>query len=316
MKNNLLIGVVTSFVLVSNVYAANKTHITDSIGEGNSQASISISTGNLKATGNLVLGGSTIPVDIKNVGFSVGAAYTFGITDRLDFGISFPLSNTKTIVADYAFGTNSYTNTNRYEGQGDPSVGANYLILDKKQDRVSWNIKGKFSPSVAASDAGVTEVKTNGSVTTSGTATKSGKGYTTTSISSALSIPTGAGDLFLAVTYSEFGEKIKSGVKSKNGSDTSIMLGIESLVSDRTTLTPYGRYILTASGYDGTSNSSASSSFDVGLALTNDISKNLSIGILAEYNVINEVAVNYANGDKFSFKGNGYTLNLTTMFFF
>lgn len=316
MNKIVLLGVAACFALANNSYAANKTHMTDALGAGNSRMDISFSTGNLKTTGKFLSAGTTVSMDGKITGYGIDALYAFGITDRLDIGIIFPLSQNTSVVLDYVIGANSYSATDKYEGQSDPSIGAQYLVLDKQQDRVSWNVYSKFSPAAAASDQGITEIKTNGSVTTAGTTSKSGNGYTTVSAGSTLSIPTGAGDIFLGAMYSDFGEKSTSGVKSKNGSRTDIEFGIESMLGDRTTLTPYVRYTMRSSGYNGTNNSPASSAFDIGLGLTNDVSKNLSVGILAEYNVLNERVVNYANGDKFSYTANGYTLNLTTMFFF
>ena len=128
----ILLGAIASFALVNNVYAANNTHVTDTLGAGNSRMDISygIASGNLPGT-YVFAGGPSISDDLKVSTSRFAAAFYLGVTDRLDVGIFLPLiENTKITETLTGFGMTE-TLTYKNEGQGDMVIGARYLILDK-----------------------------------------------------------------------------------------------------------------------------------------------------------------------------------------
>jgi hypothetical protein len=57
-------------------------------------------------------------------------------------------------------------------------------------------------------------------------------------------------------------------------------------------------------------------SLDLGVDIINDISKNVSVSVTAEYNSVSNVTVNYSSGNTLSWSGTGYSLGLRGMFFF
>lgn len=316
--NQSLLGLIVCFALANNAFAANKTHVTDTLGAGNSRVDISYGISSVNMPGTYAVnGGSSFSIDSKGFTNRLSAAYLFGITDRLDMGIFLPLSENMTTTMEYTVGTNQYTGTSIYEGQGDVVIGAQYLILDKQQDRVSWNMFASFSPSSAPSDDGTTEVKINGVVTTAGKAGKSGNGYTTTTIGSTLSIPAGDMDVYLSGEFKNYGDKTDAGVTYKKGGSSSLSVGVESMVGEKVTLTPYARLNMdAASSYSDGTDVAASNGYDLGILVTSDISKSVSVQVGAEYQVVNDSTVTYSSGDKFSISGNGYGLSLAAMFFF
>ena len=186
-----------------------------------------------------------------------------------------------------------------------------------QQDKLSWNLSGTISPSTAPPDKGAAEIMTNGVVTTAGKTGQSGNGYMAATIASTLSIPIGAADIFLSGQFDKYGSVTTGSVTYQKGSSTSLSAGAESLLSEKITLTPYARLrINAASSYSIGTNIAANNDFDLGMSITNDISNSTSVRIGAEYNVVNDYAVTYANGNKLSFSGKGYTFTLSSMFFF
>lgn len=318
--NRFLLGALASYAMVNNVYAANKTHITDTLGAGNSRMDISYEVVSLNLPGTVVYAGGTsptLPVDFKASGSRLSAAYLLGVTDRLDVGIFIPFSESLKYTQDYTIGANKYNETSKYEGQGDVIFAAQYQVLDKQQDRASLNLLGAISPSTAPSDQGTTEVVTNGTVTTTGKTGESGNGYKTITVAATLSVPTGAADVFVRAQFDNYGERTKAGVTYKRGSRTSFLVGIENMVNEKITITPYANLDLnSASSYSSGTNIASNNSYDLGIKVTNDLSKNVSVRVGAEYNVVDGQAITYSNGSKFYFSGKGYTFGLTTMFFF
>lgn len=316
MNKKILLGIAACFVFANQASAANKTHVTDTLGAGNSSMEISYAVQTLNLPGTYVFAnGASINMDIKATQNQLAVAYYLGVTEQLDMGIFLPLSASSNVTSDYTNGAR-YNEVSRTEGQGDVSFGARLLLLDKHKDRMSWNIVGVISPATAPSDDPTTQVTTNGVVTTAGKNGQSGAGYMTTSLASTVSIPTGAGDVYLAFRYDNNGEKTSAGVVSKTGSFTTFTAGIENMVGDRITITPYAQYLTQAAGYHGTTVYAANSRYNFGLNVTNDISKNVSVTVGAAYNVRGDLPVTYAGGDKLNFSGNGYTFTASTMLFF
>ncbi len=165
----ILLGAIVGFALANNVYAANKTHVTDTLGSGNSRVDISYAFVSASLPGTYVFaGGSSFSMDSKISTSRLTAAYYLGVTERLDVGIFLPFSENSKYTQDYTIGANKYNETSKEEGQGDVVFGARYLLLDKQQDKISWNVLGSISPSTAPSDPSSSEVVTNGTVTQAG----------------------------------------------------------------------------------------------------------------------------------------------------
>lgn len=299
-----------------NSYAANKTHVNDMQGAGNSQVEVTLSSGATNTPGKYTFAsGSAISMDRRTSGSTVSAGYIFGITDRIDIGLLIPVSQSLTVNRDYVNG-NRYNETTKYEGQGNMAIGLKYLILDKQKDQMSWTVQGIIQPSYASSEAATTEVQTNGVVTTAGKTGTSGNSYTTTALKTTLSVPVTSGDLFVGVGYTSYGEGNLSGTVFKNGTNTSVTLGIETMANDRVTVTPYVKYSMTASGYGGTTTISNYTEYLFGVSVTNDVNKSLSLKIGAEYTALNDLTYTYSNSDKVTYSGNGANLNLSALIFF
>lgn len=314
----ILLGVIASFALVNNVYAANKTHVTDTLGAGNSRVNVSYDFGGANLPGTVTLAdGTSISVDGKISASRLAADFYLGVTDRLDVGIFLPfIENTKITQTLTDFGVTE-TLTYKNEGQGDIVISARYLILNKNQDKVSWNVIGTISPSTAPDNDAIPEDVFNGTVIDPGKTGDSGNGYMTTGVASTLSIPTGSGDVFLAANFYNYGDRTKAGVTYKKGSSTSFTVGIESMPGETITFRPYARLNFKAASTDSDgTNITASDGYDFGLIVTNDVSNNVSVQVGAEYNVINDVVLTSPTGDKFRLSGNGYNFNLSAMFFF
>ena len=146
----ILLGAIASFALANNIYAANKTHVTDTFGAGNGRVDISYDFGSGSLPGTLAFaGGPSIPADSKVSGSSLAAAFYYGVTDRLDVGISLqvqqyylPLNgvtdrldvgislpfidNTKVTFTLTDF-VDTETLTTKNEGRGDIVIRARYL---------------------------------------------------------------------------------------------------------------------------------------------------------------------------------------------
>ena len=176
----MLLASVLFFALANNASAANKTHVTDVLGTGNSRVDISYGIGNFTGTSNTVYANGATPThyDANGTGSAISTAYLLGITDRLDMGITFPVSSSSS--SSY---TGSSSHTFKYEGQGDMTISASYLIKDKKENEVGWNLYGAISPPTAPSENS-SYSSTNG--TTTG---KPGKGYSSNRIGTTISIP-------------------------------------------------------------------------------------------------------------------------------
>ncbi|MBI3480860.1 MAG: hypothetical protein HY016_10990 [Nitrosomonadales bacterium] len=314
----IFLGTIAGVALASNVYAANKTHVTDTLGAGNSEIDISYCVSSDSLQGTVVLaGGSSYSDDYKIVSSGLCTAYYLGVTDRLDIAIGLPLSKSKKYTDEYTIGVNRYNVTSKVEGLGDVIIGATYLILDKQQNNLGWDLFGAISPSTAPSDPATSEIVTNGTITQAGKDGQSGNGYMTTTIASAISIPIGIGDFFLAAHLNNYGERTRTGVIYKRGSHTSFSAGLENMVSEKITLTPYAKFNFNAaSTYSNGTNIAANSGYDLGFKVTNDLSKNVSLQARLEYTVTNDIAVTYANGDKWNYSGKGYIFDLSAMFFF
>jgi hypothetical protein len=312
-----LLGIAIVFVLANNVYAANKTHITDVLGSGNSELDVSVALWNYSHPGNYYFTNGTVtPMDLKEQYRDVSAAYNFGFNDHLDVGLSIPLLMQDTIKRDYLNGSINTEDTTNYFGQGDISLHFKYLILDKQQDLLSWTISGAFSPSTAPSGPATTEVVQNGVVTTQGITGQYGKGYTSTHLATTVSIPSSVGDVYLQAVYTNNTEKSSAGIASKVGNISSFILGMESMLSDRTTLTPFINYSMYADGYNGATIVASYSNYEAGLLVTHDISKTFSVRFGLNYTILNPRTFNYPNGQSWTYSGNGNGMTLSTLIFF
>lgn len=315
--NKIVLVAFAVFALASNASAANKTHVTDMLGAGNGSIEISYETLDLNLPVTYVSAkGATVVYENKTIQSQLNVAFHRGFTDRFDMSILFPVLVSKSQAIDSASGANKYNSASKYEGEGDVYFRAKYLLFDKLYERISWNVAGIYSPANAPSDSPVAQITTNGVVTTVGKAGQSGKGYLATSFVSTVSIQTGVGDVYFTVQYDNNREKVTAGVVSKVGNFTSGTVGIEKMLGDKTTFSPYAKYTMQVAGYNGTVIFSESSKYDLGLNVIYDISKNASVAVGAVYNLRGEQFETSAIGDKSSYSGNGYTLLLSTMFFF
>ncbi len=316
-RNIFVASIALFLTLINSVFAANKTHVADTQGAGNSRVSIAYIFASVDLSGQYdVLGGGTIFISGKETGNTLALEYMLGVTDRFDIGISMPLSDAVTADAEYKNGTDTFKQQYKTEGVGDISFIAQALLLEKQESKISWGVGLKFRPATAASDEGDSELTTNGVVTQVGKPGKAGNGYSSTRIGTLISIPAGGGDFYIEATHSVYGEKTTAGVKSKNGSDTTLSFGIEVMPSDKTTIAPYARYMNTSSGYSGTGTKLAYSIFGAGLSITQDVSKHLSVKFDGAYVKVGDIVTNYSSGDKSTMSGGGLGFNISAMTFF
>ena len=315
--NKILLTLLASLTLTDNAHASNKTHVTDTPGAGNGNIEISYETRSLNLPATYVAAnGATLASETKTSLNQLNLVFSRGFTERFDMGVLLPVSISKNESTDSTAGTNITNATLKYAGEGDVSFILRYLILDKAYDQISWNVSGIYSSASAPSDDPVAQSSTNGTVTTAGKDGQSGRGYASTSFASTLSIPTGAGDVYLKAQYDKYRDKITAGVLSNVGSLTSITLGMENIVGADITLTPYAKYMMQADGYNGTTILAANTKYDLGVNVTGDLSNSVSVAFGAAYNVWGDQSRIYANGDKYNFFGHGYTFTLSTLFFF
>ncbi|MDO8990524.1 MAG: hypothetical protein Q7U91_12925 [Sideroxyarcus sp.] len=310
--NKVFIGVIAGFTLISNVYAANKTHLTDTLGAGNNKVDISFGVSGGSGTSSILSSGSTTSYDSKMTGHSLSVDYARGITDRLDITISAPLILNSNSTSEYVFGGSQYKTTSKTEGQGDLALGAQYLILDKQQNQVDWIVLGLYSPSTASSEDSTSETSINGSVTTPGKTGKPGRGYATTGIATALAIPSSVGDVVLTASYFSGGETTSGGVEYRAGDSKALGLYLESMISENTTLTPFIGYYMFGSYSYGTQDYSSTSAYSLGISLTHDVSKAFSIKVDTGYMRMPETSYT----DDFTYSYKSYSLMLSTLFFF
>lgn len=315
--NKMLAVVITAMVIENSAYAANKTWVTDSLNAGDSRADLSYATANLSPSGPFNISGTSVQMSGKFTASALNAAYLFGVTDRLNVGIGFVMSNPQSYQWDYTVSPNSYTTTDKYDGTGDPTIGAQYLLMDRNKESMGWVIAGTFTPATGNSNADVTEIKTNGVVTTSGATGGAGNGYTKTNVSTTLSLPImGVGDVFGKVEYIANGSTSSGGVSTQYGNQAMLTFGVEDLIGDKTTVRPYVRFTSIGSGTSGTTQIASYTGYDLGLMVTNDISKNISVSVVGEYNSLGNLTLNYANGNVWTYSGSGYTVGLGGNFFF
>ncbi|HLP98041.1 MAG TPA: hypothetical protein VK149_06325 [Sideroxyarcus sp.] len=311
----IIIGAVACLVLSSNVYAANKTHITDTLGAGNSKMDIGFGINGGTGKSSILFSGSstTLNIDSKVSGYTLSAGYSLGITDRLDVSVSAPLFVKQKSTTELPSNTTTSVKT---EGQGDVTLSAQYLVLEKQQDKISWLVRGVISPSTAPADEGVAEVTVNGTVTLQGKTAKPGRGYTRTGFATALAIPTSIGDAVFAASYDGGGERTSSGITRKYGDTKAFNLYLESMINERTTLTPCIGYSMFGAGTYGAQNVPSNSSYSLGIGLTHDVSKAFSIQANTIYSIQKETTYTNIYGSKITTSGNSYGLSLSTLFFF
>jgi hypothetical protein len=193
---------------------------------------------------------------------------------------------------------------------------AQYLLLDKQQDKVSWIVLGHYSPSTASSEDGTSEVSINGSVVTPGKTGKPGRGYAETGLATALAIPTGVGDVVLTASFTSGGEKTSAGVKDKYGDTKAFGLYLESMIGERTTLTPFVGYSMAGADTFGTQTTTSTNYYTLGVGLTHDVSKAFSIKVDTSYLILNDTSYTDNSGMKITYSSKSYGLRLSTLFFF
>ena len=316
--NPLWVVFIASFLLVNVAYAENKTGVTDSLNAGDVRFDLAYVNMGSTTSGTYTAAGSPASISGINAASEFQAAYLLGVTDRLNVGIKLNLAYPQSYETDYSIGANSYTATDKFDGPGDPTIVAQYLVMDKEKDNMGMIVSLLFSPPSANSNADVTETKTNGVVTTTGITGGSGNGYTVTNIGTAISFPfmDVSGDIYSALNIIENGTKTVSGVTSNVGNEVQLELGVEKPITEKTILHPYVRFNSNRSGYSGTTQISSYTSYDMGVEFINDLSKSISIRLIGEYNLLRNVSVNYANGDAWTYSGKGYTFGLGGSFFF
>ena len=314
--NKVLAVLIASLLLANFAYAANKTGVTDSLNAGDSRVDLTYTFVNISLSSTFTSGATSAAQSAKATGTQFGASYFFGLTDRLNLGVLLALSQNSSAESSGTSGSNSIVATSKAEGDGDPSIGAQYLLADKKDGNMGLKVYGSYSPASAASDEGTSEVKINGVVNQAGVAGKPGRGYPATKIGLTYSTPIVIGDVFVDVNYLINGEKTAQGVTSKYGATLGLVFGIESKLSDTATLRPYVRVMSVASGYSGTDQLASYNGYGLGLAAFKDVTRHFSIGVAGDYNSTNNRETNYASGAKSTSSATGYGLGLNGMFFF
>lgn len=313
--NIALLVVIASLALANSANAANKTGVTDSLNAGDSRLDLNYALSGASSSGTISTGATTISTSAKLSTMQFGASYLVGVTNRFNIGVALTMSlNSNTEYSDT--GSPNILYASKAEGEGDPSVLVKYLLVDKKDGNMGLLVYGSYSPASAASEDGVTEVKTNGVVTTAGKAGKPGRGYPTSSVGLTYSTPIAIGNIFTDVNYTLDGEKTVQGVTSKNGAKVLLALGIESKFSDTATLSPYIYVVSVGSGYSGTDQSTPYNSYGLGLTANKDVTKHISIGITGRYYSGSNHDTNYASGTKATSSLTGYALSLSGILFF
>ncbi len=311
----IVVATLACFALVNNATAANKTHVDDLQGAGKSRVGISAHLKNLNFTGNSLQSSVNYAATGTYSLSRYQLDYVYGITDKFDLAVVVPFANTLSVQTTYIKSPNTFVDY-QASGLGDIEVQGKYKIFDKEQDKLSWIVGGGFIPSTAASDPGTPQITTNGVITTKGVTGKSGNGYTTTIIGTLVSIPSAIGGVYASILNYTYGSKTTAGVAYQRGSDIVVELGTEYMLNDVTTVTPFLGFVNTASSRHGTSTTAASSSTIIGVALTQDLSKSLSLqGSISSYTTSN-VVTTYGNGDVLTLGASGYQFNISAKFFF
>lgn len=102
MTYRIIVVAIAVFFLASNAYAGNRTHVTETQGAGNSQASISFDFTSLDMSGSLdFAGGGKAALAGRGSGKGLTLGYKLGVADRFDIGISIPVSRTLTVDNDF-----------------------------------------------------------------------------------------------------------------------------------------------------------------------------------------------------------------------
>lgn len=315
-RTRIIVCVVASFAFVFNAYASNRTHIAETYGAGNGEADISYDALNVSFTGNYVTGGTSAPLNQTYTSNTIQADLYYGVTDRLDVGFFIPLSLTTDIQGSFSYGGTQYALDTKTNGMGDIGLSARYLLLDKQQDSLSWLISATYQPSSAPYGAATAQQTQNGVVTTQGVTGQSGNGYSESTLKTVFSVPTGLGDAFLQLQYQINGSRTSGGVVTTNGNMTAASAGIEIPYGDATTFMPEISIASIASGTSGTTIYQPYTAETIGILTTQDFSKHFSLQLYLTYNIFNSEVSNFANGDTFTFSGNGPEGYIKGLFFF
>jgi hypothetical protein len=316
--NLIWVAIIASFLIINSARAENKTGVTDSLNAGEIRFDLAYVNSSSITSGTFTLSGSPTAINGINAASTFQAAYLLGVTDRLNVGIKLNLAYPQSYETDYTVGANSYTATDKFNGPGDPTISAQYLVMEKEKDNMGMIVSLLFTPPSANSNGDITENRTNGVITTPGVTGGSGNGFTVTNIGTVISFPFlhGKGDVYSALNIIQNGTKTVSGVTSNVGNLVQLEFGVEKPITEKTILHPYGRINSNRGGYSGTTQISSYTSYDLGAEIINDVSKRLSIRLIGEYNLLGNISIDYANGDVWTYSGKGYTLGFGGSFFF
>ncbi|MBU1775699.1 MAG: hypothetical protein KJ899_03545, partial [Gammaproteobacteria bacterium] len=123
---NLLFGMLAVSMFAGNAAAANKTRLMDTQGSGNSRFDVSLGLYQWSGQSKYTLLGTITTYDIKSSSSNLTLDYVYGLTDRFDVALAFPLARSSKGTSEYSSGGNQYKSTYQYEGEGDVGFAANY----------------------------------------------------------------------------------------------------------------------------------------------------------------------------------------------
>jgi hypothetical protein len=313
-NNQIIVGIFSSFLLANAAYAANKTGVADSLNAGDSRLDLNYLYLGVTYNGTTSSSTSSLDYAAKSTGSYLIAAYLFGITDRLNLAVTQGYSRTSSETS-WTSAPNSYVYTSKTEGATNPSIGARYLLSDKKNGPMGLLIYGTFIPASASSDAGVAQIETNGVVTQAGITGKAGNSASSSSIGATVIRPVAMGDAYVTFSYSATGEQSTSGGAAKSGALSVIQMGLENHASSTATVRPYVNVIYTGSGYSGTTQIASHVDYSLGLEAIKDVTKSVSLSVTGEYGSTKSESSS-TSGSKNSLSGNYYLLGVRGMFFF
>jgi hypothetical protein len=300
-----------------NAYA-NKTHFTDTQGQGNSRLEVSYTSGSGSANGTANFSGDSLTVESTITASQTLFSLYYGISDRIDIGISLPFSEKFSTSNDLSDGTDTLSIESGSEGMSDISFGASYLMLDKDGgDALDVQPYAIITLPTASDDEGESGYSSNGTSISDMKKGKAGSGATTIRVGFNVAHPLIESNLLFNFEYKMDGDKTKDGVTYTYGNDISFMIGNEYFVSDIDTVTLQAFYEI--SGSDETSEDTTSDSFYV-MSLqgvfTHDVSSDISASAGFAFERSGETNVKYATGDTIGLRGNIYAFFVGLDYFF
>jgi len=310
LKLLYLSGLMITVLFISSVAnAANNTGVTDSLHEGETRVDLTYSLMGASPSGTYTAGTTSTSLSGQITQNSLATTYHFGVTDKINLSISYDLYQNTTQELDY-----TVVNNTQWQGATVPEIGIQYALTDKAQRGIGTVVYGIFSPA-SPLNAPPTAIKTVNFVTSSGVSGSIGYASATLRIGSTISVPVFIGSAFANFEYAYGGYSANS-VAIPNVSIASLAFGFEDRISDATKLRPYFRASSVGGSYNNQDQSTAYSSYDVGVVLIKDISKSVSFEIAGQFSTLNNAVTNYANGDALNLSLSGYTVAFQSMFFY